>query len=54
MIKFLIVFFVAGTPAGAKEAPTLEQCVKTAAELNADPEKPPEIKVACFALRESA
>ncbi len=54
MVKFLIVFFVAGTPAGAKEAPDLDTCVKVTNELNADPAKPPEVKVACYVLRESA
>lgn len=54
MIKFLVVLFMNGDPAGALQVETLQECIEVAAEVNADPTKPPEARAACYALRESA
>jgi hypothetical protein len=54
MIKFLVVLFMGNTPAGALQTETLEQCVQTAKEVNADQAKPAEARAACYVLRESA
>lgn len=54
MIKFLVVLFMNGSPQAAMQVETLAECVKAAAEVNADKNKPPEARAACYALRESA
>lgn len=54
MIKFLVVLFMNGSPSAAMQVDSLESCIKTAAEVNADPTKPPEARAACYALRETS
>lgn len=54
MIKFLVVLFMYGDPVGALRVETSQECIKVAAEVNADKNKPPEARAACYALRESA
>ena len=54
VVKFLVILFMNGVPQAAVKADSLESCIKTAVEVNADPTKPAEAHAACYVLRESA